>query len=75
MRANDRGPLAVLRRAIQRQFIRRMFIGVDCDDSAAIAKIFNVVFGSYGLLFVSFAQLPVLAPRGDQGYTRALWHC
>jgi hypothetical protein len=47
-----------------------MSIGVECDDSTAIAKIFNVVFGSYELLFISFAELNVLAPLEEQRYTR-----
>lgn len=49
-----------------------MSIGVECDDSTAIAKIFNVVFDRVRLLFISFAEFIVLARSRGEGYTRNL---
>jgi hypothetical protein len=55
---------------MRRQFDRGMGIGVECDDSAAIAKIFNVLSWTDESLFISFAWLPTFACARKQGYTR-----
>jgi hypothetical protein len=43
------------RQTMQRQFARRLDIGVECADSAAIERIFNVVFREVASLFISLA--------------------
>jgi hypothetical protein len=48
---------------MQRQFDRTLDIGVECDDSAANAIIFNVVFLQVASLFISSSHL---AARSDE---------